>query len=82
METAEKRLQQITIVIDEYGGTARLIMLAGLVLHALGRTAAVGDEVEINVPLRVAKVDCFRFATLSLFFPASKAETLPSGQAD
>ena len=59
-------------------------MLAGLVLHALGRTAAVGDEVEINgVPIRVAKVDRFRFATLSLFFPASKAdETLPSGQAD
>jgi len=60
------------------------VTMAGLVLHALGRTASVGDEVEIyGLHIRVEKVDRFRIATLSLFFPAGKAdETLPSGQAD
>jgi hypothetical protein len=33
--------------------------------------------------MRVEKVDRFRIETLSLFFPAGKAdETLPSGQVD
>jgi putative hemolysin len=60
------------------------VTMAGLVLHALGRTASVGDEVEIHgLRIRVEKVDRFRIATLSLFFPAGKAdETLPSDQAD
>ena len=60
------------------------VTMAGLVLHALGRTASVGDEVEINrLRLRVDKVDRFRIETLSLFLPAGKAdETLSSGEAD
>ena len=60
------------------------VTMAGLVLHALGRTASIGDEVQINrLRLRVEKVDRFRIETLSLFLPAGKAdETLPSGQAD
>jgi putative hemolysin len=60
------------------------VTMAGLVLHALGRTASVGDEVEINaLRIRVEKVDRFRIETLCLFLPQSKAdETLPSGQAD
>jgi putative hemolysin len=49
------------------------VTMAGLVLHALGRVAVVGDEVEINhLRLRVEKVDRFRIATLSLFFPPDK----------
>ena len=60
------------------------VTMAGLVLHALGRTASVGDEVEIHgLRIRVEKVDRFRIETLGLFLPAGKAdETLPSGQAD
>ena len=47
------------------------VTMAGLVLNALGRTASVGDEVEINeVRLRVENVDRFRISTLSLFLPA------------
>jgi putative hemolysin len=46
--------------------------MAGLVLNALGRTAAVGDEVEINgLRIRVEKVDHLRIASLRLFPPAS-----------
>jgi CBS domain containing-hemolysin-like protein len=42
--------------------------MAGLVLNALGRTASVGDEVEINgIRIRVQAVDRLRIATLSLF---------------
>lgn len=42
--------------------------MAGLVLNALDRTAAVGDEVNINGRrIRVEKVDRFRIATLGLF---------------
>jgi CBS domain containing-hemolysin-like protein len=49
------------------------VTMAGLVLNALGRVAMVGDEVEINhLRLRVEKVDRFRIATLSLFFPPDK----------
>ncbi len=49
------------------------ITMAGLVINALGRTASVGDEVEINgFRLRVEKVDRFRISTLSLFRPAEK----------
>jgi putative hemolysin len=60
------------------------VTMAGLVINALGRTASVGDEVEINgLRLRVENVDRFRIATLSLYFPTGKAtETPPSGQAD
>jgi len=60
------------------------VTMAGLVLHALGRTASVGDEVEIHgLRLRVEKVDRFRIATLSLFLPADKeAKTLSSEQDD
>lgn len=60
------------------------VTMAGLVLHALGWTASVGDEVEIHgLRIRVEKVDRFRIETLSLFLPAGKAdETLPSGQAE
>ena len=60
------------------------VTMAGLVLHALGRTASVGDEVKIHgLRIRVEKVDRFRIATLSLFLPAGKAsETLPFNQGD
>ncbi len=58
--------------------------MAGLVINALGRTASVGDEVEINgLRIRVEKVDHLRIDTLSLFFPAGKAvEKPPSDHAD
>jgi len=47
--------------------------MAGLVINALGRTAAVGDEVEINgLRLQVEKVDRLRIATLGLFFPTDE----------
>ena len=57
--------------------TEEAVTMAGLVINALGRTAAVGDEVDVNgLRLRVDKVDRFRISTLSLFFPAPKgAET-------
>jgi CBS domain containing-hemolysin-like protein len=49
------------------------VTMAGLVLNALGRTASVGDEVEINgVRLRVEAVDRFRISTLSLFPPPER----------
>ena len=48
--------------------------MAGLVINALDRTAAVGDEVEVNgFRIRVEKVDRFRITRLSLFFPAGSA---------
>jgi magnesium and cobalt exporter, CNNM family len=50
------------------------VTMAGLVINALGRTAAVGDEVEIHgLRLRVDSVDRFRISTLSLFIPQDKA---------
>src|SRR6185503_873240 len=50
--------------------TDQAVTMAGLVLDALGRTATVGDEVEIHgLRLRVEKVDGFRITTLGLFFP-------------
>ena len=50
------------------------VTMAGLVINALGRTAAVGDEVEIhNIRLRVDSVDRFRISTLSLFIQKEKA---------
>jgi putative hemolysin len=46
------------------------VTMAGLVINALGRTASVGDEVEIHgLRLRVDNVDRFRISTLSLFIP-------------
>lgn len=48
--------------------TDQAVTMAGLVLNALDRTAAVGDEVNINgFRLRVERVDHFRIATLGLF---------------
>ncbi len=49
------------------------VTMAGLVINALGRTASVGDEVEIHgVRLRVEGVDRFRISTLGLFIPQDK----------
>ena len=49
------------------------VTMAGLVINALGRTASVGDEVEIHgLRLRVDSVDRFRISTLSLFIPQEK----------
>ncbi|HJQ13326.1 MAG TPA: hemolysin family protein [Anaerolineales bacterium] len=54
--------------------TDEAVTMAGLVINALGRTATVGDEVEINgMRLRVENVDRFRISTLSLFTPPDKA---------
>jgi CBS domain containing-hemolysin-like protein len=53
--------------------TDQAVTIAGLVLDALGRTAAVGDEVAINnVRIRVEKVDRFRITTLGLYVPAEQ----------
>ena len=53
------------------------VTMAGLVINALGRTATVGDEVEIHgMRLRVENVDRFRISTLSLFLPQ---DTSPDG---
>ena len=50
--------------------TDEAVTMAGLVINALGRTAAVGDEVMINgIRLRVESMDRFRISTLSLFPP-------------
>ncbi len=49
------------------------VTMAGLVINALGRTAAVGDEVEINgLRLRVENMDRFRISTLTLFLPTDR----------
>jgi CBS domain containing-hemolysin-like protein len=53
--------------------TDEAVTMAGLVMNALGRTAAVGDEVDVNgLRLRVEKMDRFRISTLSLYFPTPK----------
>jgi CBS domain containing-hemolysin-like protein len=64
--------------------TNEAVTMAGLMLHALGRIASVGDEVEINqIRVRVESVDRFRISTLSLFPPAgSPNETTPSANAE
>jgi hypothetical protein len=50
--------------------------MAGLVINALGRTAVVGDEVEIDgIRLPVKQIDRFRFSTLSLFRRGEKADS-------
>jgi CBS domain containing-hemolysin-like protein len=47
--------------------------MAGLVINALGRTAAVVEELEIHgLRLRVENVDRFRISSLSLFLPQDK----------
>ena len=52
------------------------VTMAGLVLNALGQTATVGDEVEINgVRLRVENVDRYRISTLSMFLPTKNEES-------
>ncbi len=58
--------------------------MAGLVLNALGRTASVGDEVNINgLRIRVEKIDRLRIDTLSMSSPEDKsAETLLFEQTD
>jgi CBS domain containing-hemolysin-like protein len=66
------------VSIDEVNELFRLgfptnesVTMGGLIITALGRTAVVGDEVEINGSrLRVDKMDRFRISKLSLFFPA------------
>ena len=59
------------------------VTVAGLVLNALGRIAAVGDEVEINgLRMRVEKVDRFRIVTLRLFTPPDKTPETPSIEQD
>jgi len=51
--------------------TDQAVTMAGLVINALGRTASIGDQVEINgIRLQVENVDRFRISTLGLFFPA------------
>jgi putative hemolysin len=51
------------------------VTMAGLVLDALDKVASVGDEVEINqIRIRVEKVDRFRIAALSLFFPSNNVD--------
>lgn len=64
--------------------TDQAVTMAGLVLNALGRIAAVGDEVEINnLRLRVEQVDRLRITVLSLFLPEDKAtEESNSDQSD
>jgi CBS domain containing-hemolysin-like protein len=63
--------------------TGEAVTMAGLVLHALGRTAVIGDEAEINgYRLRVEKVDRLRIATLSLFFPADKPAGTPAPEQE
>lgn len=53
------------------------VTMAGLVMNALGRTAAVGDEVEINgLRLRVDDVDGFRICKLTLI-PSANGQTDP-----
>jgi CBS domain containing-hemolysin-like protein len=53
--------------------TDEAVTMAGLVINALGRTAAVGDEVEINgLRLRVEGVDRLRISALSLFLPEDR----------
>ena len=50
------------------------VTMAGLVINALGRTAAVGDEVEVHgLRLRVESVDRFRISTLSLTLPQNQS---------
>jgi putative hemolysin len=55
------------------------VTMAGLVINALGRTASVGDEVEIHgLRLRVENVDRFRISTLSLIIPQENGKDKPS----
>ena len=53
--------------------TDEAVTMAGLVINALGRTATVGDEVEINgLRLRVEQIERFRISILSLFLPMDR----------
>jgi putative hemolysin len=79
MERADGSIQlaggiSIDEVNDLYGlgfPSDEAITMAGLVINELGRTAAAGDQVEINgARLRVEHVDRFRISKLSLFLPA------------
>jgi len=57
------------------------VTMAGLVINALGRTALMGDEVEINgLRLRVESVDRFRISSLSLFIPQEGSLENGSGE--
>jgi putative hemolysin len=52
------------------------VTMAGLVLNALGRTAAIGDEVEINgLRFRVENLDGLRISRLSMFLPSKNQES-------
>ncbi len=56
--------------------SSEAVTMAGLVINELGRTAAVGDEVEVNgLRLRVESVDGFRISTLSLFISQDPARS-------
>lgn len=53
--------------------TDQAVTMAGLVVNALGRIAAVGDEVEIHgLRLRVEQVDRLRITTLGLILPPER----------
>ena len=55
--------------------TDQAVTMAGLVINALGRVAAAGDEVEIHgIRLRVEQVDRLRISILSLWPPPGKAD--------
>jgi CBS domain containing-hemolysin-like protein len=55
--------------------TDQAVTMAGLVINALGRVAATGDEVEIHgIRLRVEQVDRLRISTISLWPPPDKAD--------
>ena len=72
------------VSIDEVNELFRLgfpsdeaVTMAGLVINALGRTASVGDEVQIHdLRLRVDRMDRFRIASLTLFLPPDKKTEL------
>jgi CBS domain containing-hemolysin-like protein len=52
------------------------VTMAGLVLNALGRTATIGDEAEINgLRFRVENVDGLRISRLSMFLPSKNQES-------
>ena len=63
--------------------TGQAVTMAGLVLNALGRIAAVGDEVEIHGHrLQVDQVDRFRISTISLFPPPRKPDEIQTFNED
>jgi CBS domain containing-hemolysin-like protein len=71
-------IDEVNELLELGFSTDEAVTMAGLVINALGRTATVGDEVDINgLRLRVEKVDRFRISRLSLFFPAPDGAETP-----